>query len=169
MAKSQTGNTIVKDTLYEIIKYVVYILITVSVLAFTIRHDEKELIKNFETISSYFSPMTLIYFSVTILLIIGVLGGLKTIIAEDVKELDGPIVLCTKWLISIWGNFYYSFVIGLLSFFVYFLLFVHLYAQNLIGTPDYHSLFKSVWGIFIVGGAECIAIKVFLKRKGYPS
>ncbi|MDS7932481.1 hypothetical protein RMB03_00540 [Acinetobacter sp. V91_7] len=79
MAKLQTGNTVIKDTFYEIMKYLVYILITVSVFALTIRHDEKELMKNFETISSYFSPITLIYFSGAILFIMGGIGVIKTI------------------------------------------------------------------------------------------
>ncbi len=169
MTKLQTGNTIVKDTFYETMKYLVYILITVLVFAFTIRHDEEALMRNFEIVSSYFSPTSLIYFSGAVLLIMGIIGAIKTIIAEDAKELDGAILLSTKWLISIWGNFYYAFVIGLLSFFVYLLIFVHLNAQSLVGAPNYYSLLKSVWGIFVAGGAQCVVIKVFLKRKNYPA
>ena len=167
MVESPKENSVFKDTAYEVLKFVVYTLITVSVFALLIGSNEKELIKNFKITTGFFSTTTFLWFSSVILFLAGLLAVVKTIVVDE--NLDKPFEFCIKWLISIWGNFYYAFVIGLLSYFIYYLIFINLYSQNLIGTSNYISLIKSVWGIFIVGGAECIGIKFFLKRKKYPS
>lgn len=169
MVESSKENSVFKDTVYEILKFLVYTLITILVFALLIGNDENELIKNFEITTGFFSKTTFLWFSAVILFLAGLLAVVKIIVVDEKEDLDKPFEFCIKWLISIWGNFYYAFVIGLLSYFIYYLLFINLYSQNLIGTSDYISLIKSVWGIFIVGGAECIALKVFLKRKKYPS
>lgn len=169
MVELPKENSGFKDTVYEFLKFVVYILITVSVFALSIGSNEKELIKNFETTKGFFSTTTFLWFSAVILLLAGMLAIVKTIVVEGNEHLDKSFESCIKWLISIWGNFYYAFVIGLLSYYIYYLIFINLYAESLIGTSAYISLIKSIWKIFIVGGAEGIGIKVFLKRKKYPS
>lgn len=169
MTELKKENSAFKDTLYEILKFIVYTLITVSVFALSIGGSEKELISNFEITTGFFSKTTFLWFSAVIFVLAGLLSIIKTIVDDKSKKLDQPIEFCIKWLISIWGNFYYAFVVGLLSYFIYYIIFINFYHQSLIGTPNYISLIKSVWGILILGGAECIAIKVFLKRKKYPS
>ena len=167
MIESPKKKSVFKDAVYELLKFVVYVLITVSVFALLIGSNEKELIKNFKITAGFFSITTFSWFSAVILFLAGLLAVVKTILVDE--SLDKPFELCLKWLISIWGNFYYAFVIGLLSYFIYYLIFINLYSKNLIGTSSYISLIESVWGILIVGGAECIAIKFFLKRNKYPS
>ncbi|WP_057081853.1 hypothetical protein [Acinetobacter lactucae] len=157
--------SIFKDSIYEILKFIVYLLITISVFAFSIKNNEKELIKSFETIANFFSVNSFLIFSSIILGLAGIFATVKIIIEDEVAGLDKPIEYSIKWLISIWGNFYYAFVVGLLSYFVYYLFFLNLYEPKFVGTPNYISLLENCWKIFIVGGAECIFIKVFLKRK----
>lgn len=169
MDESPKVNSVLKDTLYEILKFSVYVLITVSVFSLSIGSNEKELVKNFEITTSFFSQSTFVQFSLVVIFLMGLLAFARTVTDDGKKNLNRPFEFCIKWLISIWGNFYYAFVIGLLSCFIYYLIFIALYSKNLINTPQYIYLITSVLVIFIVGGAECIAIKVFLKRKNYPS
>ena len=103
MIESPKKKSVFKDAVYELLKFVVYVLITVSVFALLIGSNEKELIKNFKITAGFFSITTFSWFSAVILFLAGLLAVVKTILVDE--SLYKPFELCLKWLISIWGNF----------------------------------------------------------------